>query len=353
MTLDGAVILAVDDNPANLDIVTRFLGELGCRVLVSRDGERAIERALRTTPELILLDVKMPGLDGFEVCDRIKRHEELRDIPVVFVTALTDEASKVRAFEMGGVDYITKPIGRGELIGRVSAHLENARYRRGLEAEVQRHTEELRRELREKELLVREVHHRVKNNLSVVSSLLRLQLAGVEEGGDPVGALAASAERIHAMASVHQQIYETGRFSDLDLADYVESLVPELQASYDPRQRIRVSVDTESVIVDVGVAVPCGIIINELVTNALKHAFPDGAAGLVTVQVRCEESGWFRLGVADDGIGFDLDSYDERSATLGITLVRTLASQLRGELTADGTGGTSIELRIPPPGSGV
>lgn len=344
--IDGAIILAVDDNPANLDVAVRFLGDAGCRVLVARNGERAIERAMRTPPELILMDVKMPGIDGFEVCQRLKGYEPLRDVPVILMTALTDEASKKRAFDVGAADYISKPITRGELIGRVTTQIENARYRRKLESEVERRAEHLRRELAEKELLIREVHHRVKNNLSVVASLLQLQLASVKAGADAMQALRASAERIHAMSHVHQQIYETGRISSLDLNEYVQSLARELQAGYDPEQRVSIHTQLDSVVVDVDVAIPCGIIVNELVTNALKHGFPDGARGTVSVELRDEPDERFRLVVADDGVGCDLNSVNT-SGSLGTTLVRTLSEQIRGELSFSNASGTRIEILIP------
>ena len=119
----SANILVVDDTPANLGVITDQLEEQGFRVAVAQDGEEAIRRAQRIRPDLILLDVMLPGIDGFETCRRLKRDEQTRDTPVVFMTALTDSADKVKGFVAGGVDYVTKPFEAQEVLARVKTHL--------------------------------------------------------------------------------------------------------------------------------------------------------------------------------------------------------------------------------------
>ncbi len=116
-------ILIIDDNPNNLGVIAEYLETFGCRVLVARDGESGITRANYAHPDLILLDVMMPGLDGFETCRRLKQNAETRDIPVIFMTALTSVEDKVRGFEVGAVDYVTKPIQHEEVLARITTHL--------------------------------------------------------------------------------------------------------------------------------------------------------------------------------------------------------------------------------------
>ncbi len=116
-------VLMVDDTPANLAVLGHVLEESGLHVLVAQDGEEAVQRARLTSPDLILLDVMMPGIDGFETCRRLKADSGLRDIPVIFMTALSDSANRLRAFEVGGVDYVTKPIESSEVLARVKTHL--------------------------------------------------------------------------------------------------------------------------------------------------------------------------------------------------------------------------------------
>lgn len=124
---DRGVILIVDDTPDNLALLSDALDDAGYMVLVALDGLSALNRIQRRRPDLILLDAMMPGLDGFETCRRIKAQPETADIPVLFMTALTDSEHVVEGFEAGGIDYVTKPIHPDEVLARVAAHLRTAR----------------------------------------------------------------------------------------------------------------------------------------------------------------------------------------------------------------------------------
>src|SRR5512136_1632578 len=117
------VVLIIDDDPNNLDIVSGYLKECHHTVLFAEDGESGLTRADYARPDLILLDIMMPGIDGFETCRRLKEMESTRDIPVIFMTALAETEHKVRGFEAGGVDYVTKPIQREEVVARAGVHL--------------------------------------------------------------------------------------------------------------------------------------------------------------------------------------------------------------------------------------
>ena len=117
------IILIVDDNPTNLGALFKFLSDYGFKVLVAVDGESAIEQIEYVRPDIILLDVMMPGIDGFETCSRLKANPKIQDIPVIFLTALSDTVDKVKGFNIGGVDYITKPINQEEVLSRVKTHL--------------------------------------------------------------------------------------------------------------------------------------------------------------------------------------------------------------------------------------
>lgn len=137
-------ILAVDDTPASLKLLTQLLQAEGYEVRSAINGELALQSALHNPPELILLDVRMPEMDGFEVCRRLKQHPQTCDVPVIFVTALSETAEKVDGFKLGAVDFITKPYQREELLVRVDTHLEMARLRHGLECLVAERTAELK-----------------------------------------------------------------------------------------------------------------------------------------------------------------------------------------------------------------
>jgi two-component system, sensor histidine kinase and response regulator len=129
-------ILIVDDTPANLGVLVETLGDAGYQLMVAEDGEEALAQTEQTQPDLILLDVMMPGIDGFETCRRLKARPITKDVPVLFMTALNETADKVKAFAAGGVDYITKPIEHEEALARVRTHLTLRRLRRELEEQL-------------------------------------------------------------------------------------------------------------------------------------------------------------------------------------------------------------------------
>jgi two-component sensor histidine kinase/HAMP domain-containing protein len=204
--------------------------------------------------------------------------------------------------------------------------------------------EELRGSVAHKDALLREVHHRVKNNLQVISSLLRLQAAGATS---PHAArlFAESESRIHSMALIHEQLCRSGDHTRIDFRDYVEGLVRNVLASAGEAERpVRVAIDVDPVPLDLDVAIACGLILNELVSNALKYAFPDGRSGVINVSFRCTD-GSATLVVADDGVGLSLAQSDHESASsLGLRLVAALVRQLHGHSIVEGGGGTRFTV---------
>jgi len=204
----------------------------------------------------------------------------------------------------------------------------------------------LRESLQEKELLLREIHHRVKNNLQVISSLFNLQTQTIT---DPkvVAALKESHNRVRSMALVHHMMYQASDFAAVDLVDYVHTLTRSLYRSHsvDP-EAVLLSVDIANVRLGIDTAIPCGLIINELVSNALRHAYPDGRRGTLSVTLVHNSDGTHTLTVRDDGIGLPTDLIFPPVATLGLALVETLSRQLEGTLSIDRTGGTAISVRF-------
>ncbi|MFZ6029064.1 MAG: response regulator [Chloroflexota bacterium] len=151
-------ILIVDDNLTNLGVVSEYLKRHGFDILTARSGEAALKRVAYAMPDIILLDVMMAGINGFETCRRLKENEKTRAIPVIFMTALADDESRLKGFEAGGVDYVTKPLQQTEVLIRVMVHLQI----QDLTSRLQRQNEELmllNRELEEKNRLLFERSH--------------------------------------------------------------------------------------------------------------------------------------------------------------------------------------------------
>lgn len=193
--------------------------------------------------------------------------------------------------------------------------------------------EQIQASLREKEALLKEIHHRVKNNLQVTSSLLRLQ-SGYIQDEKSKEMFTESQNRIRSMALVHEKLYQSRNLSRIDFSEYIETLGALLFRSFgvDPAQIVLVN-DGKGVYLTVETAVPCGLMVNELISNCLKHAFPDGRRGQILVQIRpVPNERIFELEVSDDGVGLPPGLDIEKTDSLGLQLVRTLTQQLNGKL---------------------
>ena len=198
--------------------------------------------------------------------------------------------------------------------------------------------------LREKEALLKEIHHRVKNNLQVVSSLLGLQSRVV---ADPEmrKMFQESQDRIHSMALLHESLYQSHNLSQVNFPDYIRQLAAHLFHSYGvAAERIHLRTDLDSLSLHLDAAVPCGLIINELVSNSLKYAFPDGREGEIRIELREHADGTTRLVVADNGVGLKADVDWVNTRSLGLRLVRTLAQQLGAEIEVKSNMGMEVRL---------
>jgi PAS domain S-box-containing protein len=210
--------------------------------------------------------------------------------------------------------------------------------------EQKRADEQIRLSLREKEALLKEVHHRVKNNLQLMSSMLSLQAARTRDPG-VADLLAESRNRLRSMALVHESLYQLGNFAGIPMASHVPSLCAQLFRSYNTQtQRVELETRVADVVLDLDRAIPCSLIINELVTNALKHAFPDGRSGRISVVLTPEPGGRHKLQVQDDGVGLPADLDPQRADSLGLQLVSDLTEQLHGALRVSRAGGTTFTI---------
>ncbi|HUX50900.1 MAG TPA: PAS domain S-box protein [Spirochaetia bacterium] len=206
--------------------------------------------------------------------------------------------------------------------------------------------QQLKDSLQEKDALLREVHHRVKNNLQVISSLLQLQSLSVKDA-EVKRALEDSRRRIHAMSLVHQKLYGSENLANIDFGEYLVSVTRQLAQAYE-NEGVSIDIAVEPITLEVGVAVPCGLILNELVNNALKHAFLPTGHGTVRVELSQIEDGKVRLSVADNGKGFPEDMDYRTAGSMGLALVRALTGQISGTLQLDRSEGTRFSVEFRP-----
>jgi two-component sensor histidine kinase len=200
--------------------------------------------------------------------------------------------------------------------------------------------------LAEKEILLKEIHHRVKNNLQLIVSLLTLKAAGTAEGEE---VFADSIDRIRVMATIHELLYESKNFARIELGEYITTIVEWILSSYaykDPSPRLKL--DLEEIHLDIDSAIPCGLIINELFTNAIKYAFSPGQPDPeVCVKTAIGLDGIITLGITDNGIGMPAGIEPGSAETLGLQLIVSLTEQLHGVWELSRQGGTVWTIRFP------
>jgi two-component sensor histidine kinase/HAMP domain-containing protein/sensor domain CHASE-containing protein len=205
---------------------------------------------------------------------------------------------------------------------------------------------QVRATLQEKEILLKEIHHRVKNNMQVMSSLLHLQSNYIEDTHD-IEMLRESQHRIQSMALVHEQLYQSPDLTGIDANNYVNDLITNLFRSYGQVARqITIDLQVDDLLLDVDTAIPCGLILNELVSNAIKHGFPNGRSGEIHVGLKGRDNRLIELLVRDNGVGISEDTDLAQIKSLGLQLVSSLSRQLDGTVEIIRDGGTMVRLRL-------
>ncbi len=340
-------LLYIDDDPALARLVERGLTRLGFNVVHAAGGAQGLERLQQGGIDAIALDQYMPGLDGLETLERILAIPN--SPPVVFVTASQDSAIAVTALKAGAADYLVKDT-QGDFIPllqvAVNGALRQARIQKArddAEAEVHASRDRYAALAAERELLLREVNHRVGNSLQIIASLLHLQ-ANSSTQDDVKAALTNAMGRVAAVAQVHRRLYTSHDLKSVLLNQYLDALLEDLRRSAEGNRMSRLTVKAEAVEIDPDRAVAIGIIVNELVMNAVKYAYPDGA-GPIHVDLHAEGDD-LMLSIADDGVGLNVKT-DPRSTGMGQRIVSAMATKLEASVERDPAHpGTRIVLRF-------
>ncbi len=253
-----------------------------------------------------------------------------------FETAFTDdENNKIY------LDVYLNPIYHEEKIVEVSAIAHDI-------TERVQHEEKVNQSLKEKEVLLKEVHHRVKNNMQVISSILNLQSSYVTDEY-ALSLLKESQNRIKTMAYIHESLYQNKTFTSINFSEYISTLASNILQSYAASaQKVSLSLDVNKIILNLDTSIPAGLIINELVTNSIKHAFNGAKEGIILINLHTKDNVLF-LEVSDNGKGFPKEIDFRNTNSLGLQLVNTLVEQLNGKLELSGNkeGGTSFFINFP------
>lgn len=205
---------------------------------------------------------------------------------------------------------------------------------------------QIEQNLKEKEALLREIHHRVKNNLQVISSLLNMQSYHLEDA-EMINAIAEGQSRVKAMALIHEKLYQTEQLSEIDFQEYTEQLISYLASAFGTTdKRINSKVSGANIKLDINTAIPLGLILNELITNAYKYAFKDATQGDIKIDLALDGKEQYKLTVADNGKGLPADFNESKLNSLGLKLVKMLTEQLEGNLTIKNDMGAQFLIRF-------
>ena len=451
-------ILVVEDEGIVGKDIQKTLQNFGYDVpCVVSSGEAAIQKAEENRPDLVLMDIVLKGkIDGIEAAEQIRSRF---DIPVVYLTAYTDDKTLERAKVTEPFGYVVKPFEDRELKTAIEMALYKAKtnekikqaakegettfnsicdlvsihdkdfklvkvnkafadffktkpeelvgktcyeivhgtkepyslcpHKQALETKKpstaeffeshlglylemsalpifdekdqvtgsvhitknitnrKKAEEQIEKSLKEKEMLLREVHHRVKNNMQVISSLLRLQ-SGVLEDPKVTTIFKECQDRVRSMSLLHEKFYRSKDLLNIDFAEYIKELTDGLIRSYGiDASKIAIKTDVKGISLVINIAIPCGLLVNELISNSLKHAFPKGKSGEVKVSMRPSEKGWVELIIRDNGVGFPKELDFRKTKSLGLQLVNTLVKdQLGGEIELDRSAGTKFKIKF-------
>ena len=348
MTAKAPTLLYIDDDLALARLVERGLKKHGFVFEHAADGATGIARIGQGGIDVVALDQHMPGLDGLETLERIQ--EISNAPPVVFVTASQDSRIAVTALKAGASDYLVKDT-QGHFVTLLHVAVTSALNRSRLllardeaEAEISAARDRFEALAAEREMLLREVNHRVGNSLQIIASLLNLQ-ASSSQDDDVKAALINAMGRVTAVSQVHRRLYTSHNLKTVMLNQYLEALMEDLRRSTEGNRMSQLTLKAVPVEIDPDRAVAIGMMVNELVMNAVKYAYPDGSGPINIELSACDND--VELSVTDNGGGFQTKA-DPRSTGLGQRIIGAMATKLDATLERDPAHkGTRIVIQFP------
>lgn len=332
-------ILVVEDSEVDAELVVRHLRKAGFESKHRRvETQDQMKSALSEEDwDLIIADYNLPQFSAPDALNTLKASG--KDLPFLVISGSMGEETAVTMMKAGAHDYLMKD-NLTRLGPAVTRELREAKVRR------ERHDaiENIKSSLLEKEILLKEIHHRVKNNLQIIASMLRMQ-ADASKDNAVLAQFKEAYSRIRSIALVHEKLYGSPSLADIPFDEYIHSIVADLARTY-RMKNVFVDYDLNEVRLGIDVAIPCGLIVNELMTNILKHAFPEGQRGSVLLSLHETEDEMLVLVVHDDGVGIRDDIDILHSDTLGMVLITLLVQQIGGTIALDRQKGTSFTIKF-------
>ncbi len=352
-------VLFVEDDENLLRIMSGILSKYFDNVICVLNGQEGLDMYKSGKYDIVITDIRMPVMNGIEMTKQIK---QLNEEQIIIVTsAYNDSQYLTELIEVNVNHFILKPIDTNklfEVLYTACKRLVNERqleqWHKNLEDAVRQRTLQLSEandllsaSLMDKAVLLKEVHHRVKNNLQIISSLLSLQAETIEDK-QLLSIFMDSQQRIRSMALIHEKLYQSADMSKLDFAQYIEELTTELLQSYriyHSSTSVCLDLDIGIKMLDVDVVVPCALVVCELVSNSLKYAFSAGQEGRIHIKFVKTLEDKYELIVGDNGKGLPENMDIKKLSSLGMQLVCDLVTRkLKGSIEIEGTKGTTFRM---------
>jgi two-component sensor histidine kinase len=346
-------VLLIDDDEGFGYLVRRDLERSGYAVQHAATGADGLALIRAGGVDAVVLDHHLPDQDGLAVLGQMKTLEN--PPPVVYLTGAQDSRTAVAALKAGAADYLTKDI-QGEFLALLKADIEAGiastklrRERDEAEAEVRAARDRYKALAAERALLLREVNHRVSNSLQLIASLLQLQSRG--SSPEVKDALLEAHNRVLAVAKVHRSLYTSENVQSVALHRYLEALTHDIQsAAGEDRQAGHFTLECDPIEIEPDRAVAVGVMLTELILNAWKHAYPEGAAGPIRVTLKAINPHESLLSVEDDGVGF-ANGREPGENGLGTIIVKAMSQKLGASIRYEGKQpGTRVSVSFDPNG---
>lgn len=328
-------ILLVEDNPGDARLIQETLSEIK-KIKFELEYVTRLSSGINILKNqdiaLIILDLNLPDSQGVDTLKTIFKHAD--DIPIVILSGLSAEEIAVETLKIGAQDYLLK--------GQIDAHLLGRSIRYAIE---RKKTEKIiKASLAEKTVLLQEIHHRIKNNLQLIISLLRIQSSYVTSPHNR-DLFKVCQNRVYSISLIHERLFHSQEQTRIDFPKYIKELTIHLYQIFKKSESsVQFEIKAEKILLDLNTAIPCGLILNELVSNILKHAFPKGKKGKFHITMTSPKNNHYKLMIKDNGVGLPDNVNPHNPDALGLQLVKDLTKQLNGSLKFNRKIGTSYTI---------
>jgi len=340
-------VLFVDDNETIRQLYRRILEKHVNYLYIAENGFHGLELYQKYKPDLVITDMVMPVMNGLEMVKEIKKIAP--EAKFVVMSAYSEKDSFVESIHLGVDGYLMKPVEAKKLLSLIDEFAGITLMKWELERKEKKRQEAeeyLKKSLAEKDVLLREVHHRVKNNMQIISSILSMQSRNIDEPRLKE-VLQESQNRIHSMALIHENLYNHKSLANIMFSSYVKSLTGNIARTYASQQaNIQFDYQIDDAYLPMDIAIPCGLIINELISNSFKYAFANKSKGTISIHFNNIIDDEFELTVSDNGIGIPSNINITKTKSLGMKILHKLVQQIEGELQSDFSNGTKFTIKF-------